>query len=409
MLKISGKRASVLAIIFNTATFGIFTPFMVSILKKKNRGFTFFYINVVVLVVLGSTSTSQTPSQPDSSTSSDWANVVIAFVLWSALLIAAFRIKAKVDIPQEPRETVESATEIVEVVEKQVEPQMPPKALKLPKAPKVKPLPKSAETSSAVKSANSFFESAQSFLQYYFSTYWKLRKLHKEITAREFFLGQVSQARTAFDELVKSLNLTPSVAKSENEILSVSGCILSEPRKGARVTERSSTSSGRGYAGVRVGRVYVGGSSSSTSQSRSVSYPAPDIMQEVDSGRFVLTTHRASFAGSMFTKSTEFKKMIDFNSDADSVLIAPRTGTKVWVVRFPSVEYSWAIRAILNAIVDSDSQIYDDSATKYGPTIGDFIQSEFRTKFFEIDELLKEEKAGISDLKKQTEALESSR
>ena len=365
------KRAKIL----NICLFGSFTPFMFSIIKNKNRGLIFFVLNWIAVAAISANSNSNSTQNSESSGATT-ANAIIGLSLWVILLVAAFKIKPKIKSANANSDTAQDAE---------------------------------SDAALSVKNSTSFFDKVSNFANYIFTDYWTLKKLQKDLAKREIFCGQVIQAKDAFERLIASLNLTPSVAKNENQLISVDGCILIEPRKGARVTERSSSSSGRGYAGVRVGRVYVGGSGGSTSQSRSVSYPAPDILQQIDSGRFILTSHRASFAGSMFTKSTEFKKMLDYNSDSTTILIAPRTGSRVWIVKFPSVEYVWLVRAILNAIVDSESQVFDNSATKYGPKISDFIESGFRAKLFEITELIKDEKSGIRTVKGEIAKIQKNR
>lgn len=361
------KRAKIL----NICLLGTFTPFMFSIIKGKNRGFTFFFLNWMTVSGLSSISRGSN-AQTSQSSGTTTANTLIGLALWIILLVAAFKINAKV-------KSEVSASDELSIAE--------------------------IDTDNKEKNSDSIVRTISLFIDYIFSDYWAIKRLEKNLIYRENFINQITQAKDAFTTLTHGLHLSPSIAKSENELISVNGCILIEPRKGARVTERTSSSSGRSHAGVRVGRVYVGGSSGSTSQSRSVSYPSPDILQQIDSGRFILTTHRASFAGSMFTKSTEYKKMVDYNYDGNTILIAPRTGSKVWIVKFPSVEYAWVVRAILNGVIDSDTQIFDDSETRYGPKISEFIESGFRAKLFEINELIKEENSGLNSARAQIRGL----
>jgi hypothetical protein len=370
---LSGTTAVKRAKILNICFLGLFTPFMFSIIKGKNRGVFFFILNWMAIGVIGSTS-SQSKAESAQSSATTSANTLIGFTLWIILLVAAFKIKVKVKSKGSGSSEV-SVNEIDAVLE--------------------------------AKKSNSIFNRISLFADYFFSDYWAIKRLEKNLGYQEYLINQTIQTREAFTALTLTLHLSPSVAKSENELISVNDCILIEPRKGSRVTERTSSSSGRGYAGVRVGRVYVGGSGGSTSQSRSVAYPAPDVLKQVDSGRFILTTHRASFAGSMFTKSTEYKKMLDYNYDGNTILIAPRTGSKVWIAQFQSVEYAWVVRAILNGIIDSETQIFDDSKTKYGPKISEFIESGFRAKLFEINELIKDENSALNSVKAQIKILKN--
>jgi hypothetical protein len=124
---------------------------------------------------------------------------------------------------------------------------------------------------------------------------------------------------------------------------------LVESRKGARVTERSGYSTGRSYSGVRVGPVYVGGSSGSRRGSTTVSYPAPDELTLIDRGVVSVTTRSISFVGSQFTRTTEFAKLAAIERRARQILIAPATATKVHILGFPSEEEAFLAEVFLFA------------------------------------------------------------
>lgn len=108
--------------------------------------------------------------------------------------------------------------------------------------------------------------------------------------------------------------------------------VLVESRKGARVSvrESSSTSSrsggGVGYKGVRVS----GGSGSSSSYSRTVSYPAPDELAPIDNGRLTLTLERMTFSGSHFTRNIGIEKIADMqhNFAWGELMISPTAGQR---------------------------------------------------------------------------------
>ena len=148
---------------------------------------------------------------------------------------------------------------------------------------------------------------------------------------------------------IDAVDLSDLSEKNEVEILRISDCSLIEVRKGARVSERSGSSSGRSYGGVRVGPVGVGGSSGSSYSSTTVSHPAPDIMKEIDSGTLIITSRRISFAGAMFARNAEFKKIADFRTSNNIIRIAPRVGAKSWGIVLPSTAQIPACRALLTA------------------------------------------------------------
>ena len=385
-LTYSQKRTR--AITANVVFLGTLTPFMFSVINDKRRGRTFFIINWFVIGLFGSgLPSAATPNQP--ARPAQPIILIIGAALWLFLLVAAWKVAPKDEIQTETNEVSKESTEI-------------------PKAPKIKT--KTLDVPEVIKPADkieteSIISKVFKKLDYFLSGYWKVRKLRKSIAATQTFISQATQVRDSFQNLIDNLIITPSSGKEEHEILNMDGAVLVEPRKGARVSERTSTSSGRAYGGVRVGRVYLGQSGRSTSSSRSVSYPAPDILADIDNGRFLLTTHRVSFAGSMFTRSTDYKKMLDFNSDANSLLIAPRTGTKVWITKFPLVSYAWAAHAILEVVVESESQILDKTPLESGISKLEMIQSNLRSKLFEINQVIESNQATVSDLGHQIENL----
>lgn len=174
---------------------------------------------------------------------------------------------------------------------------------------------------------------------------------------------------------------------SEQNILFLSGCSLIEVRKGARVTHRESSYSGSSSGGsVRVGRVRVGGGShSGSSSSTSISYPAPDELTRIDRGNFLITNLRATFVGSMFTKSAEFKKIADYKPNSHQLLIAPRTGSKVWIVEFPSIEQAWVAELLLETAFATPQKRLDDKAESiYGNVLAE-LKSNFDRRVAEIE------------------------
>jgi hypothetical protein len=120
--------------------------------------------------------------------------------------------------------------------------------------------------------------------------------------------------------------------KSDCLIIEFGQSSLTEPRKGAKKTTWKSSSSGSSYSGVRIKGVSFGSSSGSTSSGSSISYPPPDLLQQIDSGVVRVTTDRVSFIGTMFTKTISRAQIAGWQTKGSSVLFAPKTGTKVWII-----------------------------------------------------------------------------
>jgi hypothetical protein len=224
--------------------------------------------------------------------------------------------------------------------------------------------------------------------KYKWSAFFKVRRLKTALDYTDAQIEQISRSRDAFHRVREHVALETLESSDEQLVVQFSGCYLIEVRKGARVTERhsSSSSSGRSFGGVRVGPAFVGGSggSSSSSYSRSVSYPAPDVLQIIDSGYFSFTTRRASFVGGMFTKTVEFRKLAGYRGQGDRLLFAPMTGGKVWIVEFPSVAHQWLVSCLLDATEDSKLRRLEPAKDDLQPPRA-WFESAIRAKRAEID------------------------
>jgi hypothetical protein len=210
-----------------------------------------------------------------------------------------------------------------------------------------------------------------------------VRSLKKELMYQE----NLAKTRDRFKDLILSINPDALGSTAERTIFETSGCSLIEVRKGARVTHRESSYSGSSGGGsVRVGRISVGGGSSSgSSSSTSISYPAPDELTMIDDGgRFIITNLKVSYSGSMFTKTTDFKKIVDFQYDGRQLLIAPRTGSKVWITQFELLEELWVAATLIGVAHEMDEKRLDAKVvTEYGDA-ATAVKFAFERKLFEI-------------------------
>ena len=343
---ISSRRNK--TILLNVLTFGSFSPLMVSVIKQKNRDLQFFVANFLVILVIGAGGQNKTASASNASQTNPGPLSYVGFVLLVVLFVTSFIIK-----PKAIQNTPNSADSSV---------------------------PSNAGSGTRYLQQNQAKDLGQKNSNR--PGWWASRKIKKEIKFKLKLIDRLTVLTKDVEKVVSTLNFVESKGKAEYEIMQVTSCTLIEPRKGISKTVTDSTSSGRLFGGVRVGRVLVGGSGGSRSHSRSVSYPAPDILKSVDSGKFILSTHGVSFAGALFTKNTDYKKMLDFNSDQYSILIAPRTGNKVWIVKFPGDHFPIIVETILDAVFEFESRVIDD---------GDGPNSKSKIKF------IKEKLANLND------------
>ena len=136
-----------------------------------------------------------------------------------------------------------------------------------------------------------------------------------------------------------------------------------------------------------IGPVGVGGGSSSgSSSSTTISYPAPDELTVIDDGgKFIITNLKVSYAGSMFTKTTDFKKIVDYKYKGRQLLIAPRTGSKVWITQFQLLEELWIAVCLIQVALEIDEKRLDAKAkTEYGDA-GTAVEFAFKRKLAELD------------------------
>lgn len=147
-----------------------------------------------------------------------------------------------------------------------------------------------------------------------------------------------SLLRTNYEQLRKASVMQTALTgvnwtnKSDCLIIEFGQSSLTEPRKGAKKTTWKSSSSGSSYSGVRFKGISFGSSSGSTSSGSSISYPPPDVLQQIDSGVVRVTTDRVSFIGTMFTKTISRAQIAGWQTKENSVLFAPKTGSKVWII-----------------------------------------------------------------------------
>ncbi len=195
--------------------------------------------------------------------------------------------------------------------------------------------------------------------------------------------GAEANFRNEFNQVLATNGLD---SNAETVLFEVGNCYLIEVRKGARVTHRESSSSGSGggasvgFGGVRVG----GGSYGSSSSSTTISYPAPDVLKTIDQGKCIITNRKISFVGGMFTKTTAFSKIVDYQSSDHQLLIAPVTGTKVWICEFPRIDMAWMASIIIRAALDTDNRLLDSKAITIYESAINLLTAEFNRQCMEI-------------------------
>ena len=163
----------------------------------------------------------------------------------------------------------------------------------------------------------------------------------------------------AYRELVAMLPDPATLNDVESKLISLSGCILAEVRQGPRVTQRTGTSGGRGLLGTRIGPVYVGGMSSASNNSTSVSYPGVEALTQIDTGNVTVTTEQVTFIGEKYTRTIEFDKIADFTAEADWIRFASTSSEKVWTVGFERQAEMWIVVILMQIALSLRGNIID--------------------------------------------------
>jgi hypothetical protein len=212
-------------------------------------------------------------------------------------------------------------------------------------------------------------------------------------------IDKMKEEKKAFTDIVQAITPKITAASTDMNILEFYGCALIEVRKGARVSHRESTYSGSyGGGSVRLGPVSVGGGRSrGYSSSTSISYPAPDELTLIDKGKFLLTTSGVSVIGSKFTKSTDFKKMVDFQTSGRQILFAPKTGTKVWIIEFPKLWQAIIVRDFLYTAFANLQSSPNSKMSAINSASADVMKENFKLTLAEIDFSIDESKEKLQE------------
>ena len=148
---------------------------------------------------------------------------------------------------------------------------------------------------------------------------------------------------------------------AEITIFTMENCDLFEPRKGPTVTERETISGGRPFVGTKVGPIFVGGSGRSKSHSTSISTPAEDIVQIVDTGNLVVTSRSISFIGTKYTRHSDFKTLIAVQGEDAHMTFADSKKTTIWGISFSDRVDMWLVNAVVGAADNLSDRRLDTS------------------------------------------------
>ena len=188
-----------------------------------------------------------------------------------------------------------------------------------------------------------------------------LKNSQHQVLLAEQNLSATRAVAALFEDNVRQVEPRQLSRSTETEIIRATNCTLIEVRKGARVSVRNTSHSSSGSSSsARLGGLSVGGSSRhGSSTSTSVNFPAPDQLQRIDTGTAIISTTRISFAGTKFSRSTPFTKIVLIESEGSSLLIASSTSSKVWICKFGSGVDHMIATSIISALLHTSSPSRD--------------------------------------------------
>jgi len=222
-------------------------------------------------------------------------------------------------------------------------------------------------------------------LTYFLKAKAQVDALQKAQVARRDGLATFYSDIQSFQDQFPELSLSEDTA-AEITIFEVDNCDLYEPRKGSTVTQRETTSGGRPFVGTKVGPIFVGGSGRSTSHSTSITTPAEDVVQIVDSGSLVVTSRSISFVGSKYTRHSDFKTLIAVHGEYSRMTFADSKKTTIWGVSFDDRVDMWVVNALVGASDDLSARRLDTS----GKATTEEIQHALAKALSETNKMLRE-------------------
>ena len=202
-----------------------------------------------------------------------------------------------------------------------------------------------------------------------------------------------------FQTLLDSFPDFSAVTDNEEQILVIEGVSLVEPRKGPRVTESTSRSSGRPFIGIPVGGVLLGASGRSSSKSRSVSTQGADELTLVESdGRFIASTQGIAYVGEMFNRKADYSAIIDWTGEGFQLRISAKGKGTNWIVIFSRPADMWAAGTLLDAADEIPARSLDTSgkatAGEIAAAVAESIKLQ-KEKFVQAQEIAETDVAAI--------------
>ena len=199
-------------------------------------------------------------------------------------------------------------------------------------------------------------------LGFFFSGKAKLDALNLQLAQHRTYQTKLDEEMAHYQQLLSEFPDFNAATDNEEQLLVIDGVSLVEPRKGPRVTESTSRSSGRPFIGLPIGGVFVGASGRSSSKSTSVSTPAVDELTLVEEGgRFIASTQGIAYVGEMFNRKADYSKIIDWTGEGFQLRISATGKGTNWIVIFSRPADMWVAGTLLDAADEIPARALDTS------------------------------------------------
>jgi hypothetical protein len=175
-----------------------------------------------------------------------------------------------------------------------------------------------------------------------------------------------------FSILLESMNNVPP----NRILLTINDVILREVRSGTVVSKTSGEMKGQSRGGaIGVSGKHIGIAATSSTfrgkmHSTSITPPAPESLHKIDEGKLVIKPDVIAFVGTKYSKSIEYKDILDWVSNptlypfTSQLTIAVRGADKVVVFVLSSPSEGEFLEIILSEVVSSKNQVLDTSLRK---------------------------------------------
>jgi hypothetical protein len=239
----------------------------------------------------------------------------------------------------------------------------------------------------------------QSGLSFFFKGRAKQAELELMLAQHRTYQARLDEELAHYQQILSEFPDFNGATDNEEQLLVIDGVSLVEPRKGPRVTESTSRSSGRPFIGVPVGGVFVGASGRSSSKSTSVSTPAVDELTIVEeAGRFIASSQGIAYVGEMFNRKADYSAIIDWTGEGFQLRISASNKGTNWIVIFSRPADMWAAGTLLDAADEIPARALDTSGKATASEIAAAVAASIAVqneKFAEAKEIAERDVAAI--------------